>query len=467
MVVRPALARLRRATRVAGDAVGSTSLAGAAAAAAAATGLRRRLVGRVGDRQVDGRRLLSLDATYSLATIRSRKLEHELTCRDLGGFFEHVWSVHPAVGASTEHRREPVVRNLSEERIADRHTMIQGTVAWSPRLARFPVVNFLMAQALLVRRLDRLIRREGICAVRVGDPFYLGLMGLLLARLNRRPLVVRINCNYDNAYADDPNFRAYPRLLRSRSLEQAIARFVLARADLVAPGSRDNLEYALANGATPERSTVWSYGTWVDPLHFTVEPEDRPSVRPELGLGDRPFIVLVSRLETVKHPDDVVRVLAEARKRNPALAALLVGGGSMQVELEELARELDVADHLHILGYRDQPWLAAALSSADVVVSTITGRALVEACLSATPVVAYDIEWQSELIQTGETGVLVPYRDVERMAAAVCDLLDDPDLARSLGTGARQIVAKTMDPMTLLAHEQADYERLLGGQATS
>ena len=411
------------------------------------------------DGSTAGRRLLSIDGTYSLATIRSRQLEHELTCRDLNGFFEHVWSVHPAVGASPEHLAEAPIRHLTETRIAERHTMIQGTVAWSPRLARIPLLNFLVAQLLLVVRLLRLIRQEGISAVRVGDPLYLGLLGLLLARLTGRPLIVRVNSNYDNAWIDG-KFLAYPRLLRWRWLEKAVARFVLRRADLVAPGSRDNLQYAAANGASPERSTIWGYGTWVDPLHFASEPETRQSVRPELGLGDQPLMILVSRLEATKHPEDIVRVLAEGRKRRPDLAALLVGGGSLQPDLESLARSLGVEDGLHIVGYRNQPWLAAALASSDVVVSPITGRALVEACLSATPVVAYDIEWQSELIRTGETGVLVPYRDTAAMAAAVCDLLDDHRLATALGRRARDFTRKTMNPETLMAREQADYERL-------
>ena len=439
------------------DLAGAAALAGAGLAYAGASHTLRR-ERRTG---VVGRRMLSLDATYSLAMIRARKLEHEITCRDLDGFFEHVWSVHPVVGASREHVVEYGTAGSRESRLADRHTMIEGSVAWSPRLVRYPIINFLVAQGMLVRRLDRLIRSEGVCVVRVGDPFYLGLVGLLLGWLNRLPVVVRINCNYDYAYADS-KYLAYPRLLRWRWLEKAVARFVMARADLVAPGSRDNLEYALNNGATPERSTIWSYGTWIDPLHFEVEPDDRPSVRAELDLEDRPFVVLVSRLEKGKHPEDVVRVLAEGRKRIPALAALLVGGGSMQEGLEGLARELGVEDGLRTVGYRDQQWLGAALSSADVVVSPITGRALVEACLSATPVVAYDIEWQSEIIRPGETGVLVPYRDVAGMAAAVCDLLDDPDQAAALGRRAREVVIKTMDPLTLLAHEQADYERLLG-----
>ena len=41
------------------------------------------------------RRLLVLDSSWTLEAIRERKLEDSITCRDLDGFFEHVWSVHP------------------------------------------------------------------------------------------------------------------------------------------------------------------------------------------------------------------------------------------------------------------------------------------------------------------------------------------------------------------------------------
>jgi glycosyltransferase involved in cell wall biosynthesis len=318
-----------------------------------------------------------------------------------------------------------------------------------------------LSQALLLHKLDRLIRDKGICVVRAGEPFYLGLLGLILSRLNRRPLVVRVNANFDLMY-EHGKLLGYPKLYRRRSVEKAVGRFVLERADLVAPGSRDNLDYAVANGARPERVTIWPYGMWIDPLHFSLEPDDRPSVRAELGLENRPFIILLSRLERVKHPEDVVQVLAEAKRWCPDLAAVLVGGGTMQGELEALARELKVADDVRIVGYRDQPWLAAALSSADIVVSPLTGRALVEACLSATPVVAYDVEWQSELIRNGETGMLVPYRDIRAMAQAVATLVGDRELAGRLGRQARAFAAQTMDRATLVANERADYDRLLG-----
>ena len=439
------------------DIAGAVTVAGIGAVCGISAGISRRARRR---QRPTIRRLLTFDATYSLSLIRERKLEHEITCRDLNGFFDHVWSVHPMVGASPE---DVPGHRFTRTEVADRHTMIEGSIACSARLDELPVSNFLLAQVVLLFRLDRLIRDQGVCVLRAGEPFYLGLIGLILARVNQLPLVVRINANFDLLHAEAQT-ACYPRLYRWRWLEKAVGRFVLRRANLIAPGSEDNLRYAVANGAEPERTTIWRYGMWVDPLHFSVEPRDRPSVREELGLEGQPFFILVSRLAAIKRPEDAVRVLAAAKQQEPRMAAVLVGGGIMQAEIEDLARELGVHNDLHILGYRDQPWLASALSSADVVISTLTGRALVEACLSGTPVVAYDVEWQSELIRPDETGILVPYRDAEAMAEAVCKLVRDPELGVRLGRRARAFTAEIMDPQALLLREIADYERLLGSR---
>src|SRR5207249_3226718 len=40
-------------------------------------------------------RLLVLDTSYSLEAIRANRTEASVTCRDLGGFFDRVWTVHP------------------------------------------------------------------------------------------------------------------------------------------------------------------------------------------------------------------------------------------------------------------------------------------------------------------------------------------------------------------------------------
>jgi glycosyltransferase involved in cell wall biosynthesis len=244
-------------------------------------------------------------------------------------------------------------------------------------------------------------------------------------------------------------------------VEKRIDRYVLKRADLVAAGNEDIRQYALANGASEDRTTVFLVGHLIEPVHFLDEPEQRADVRGELGLGDRPFVVCVSRLERVKHPEDVLLVLAEARRKVPALAGVLVGDGAMRGELERKAVELGLEEDVIFAGNRDQRWIARALASAAVVLSPLTGRALVEAALSGTAIVAYDIDWQSELVRSGETGVLVPFRDTRRMAEATCELLANEELAATLGKRARSVAFHTMDPGKLVRHEQAEYQKLL------
>lgn len=412
---------------------------------------------------LDSPKLLTFEGTYSLETIRERGLEHEITCRDVKGFFEHVWSVHPVVGADPTHSPGSCVGRPSYTQLNPRNTMVEGKVHRFKSLKWLPKLNFALGQSILIRELSRVVREEGIAIVRAGDPDYLGLLAWSFSWAHSLPLVVRVNANNDHIYAAT-GLSAYPRLFRYRALERRIERFVFSRADLVAPGSEDNREFALRNGARPERTTLFRYGTWIDPAHFEWDPTERKGVRDEVGLTDRPFVVLLSRLEGVKHPDDVLHVLAEARVAVPTLAALFVGSGTMMQELQDLAADMGLTSDVVFAGSRDQQWIARALADADVVVSPLTGRALVEACLSGTAVVAYDIEWQSEMIRHGETGLLVPYRDTEAMAAAVCSLLEAPDWAATLGRQGREHALEVMDPTKLFEQERSEYERLLGAK---
>jgi len=410
--------------------------------------------------------LLELDAAYSLEMLRARTMEHEVTCRDLGGFFDHVWSVHPAVGASPEHSGASAVGPIGTTRLAPRHTVIEGRVGRYAWLRSLPRLNFAVAQTGLILRLLRLMKAERVSIVRAGDAYYLSLLGLMLARLRGASLVVRVNSNQDSIYAATGDL-AYPRVLPSRCLEQRVARLVLQRADLVAAASQNNLEFALVNGARPERSTIFRYGTWVDPLHFRIDPSERASVRPEIGLGDRPFLIIVGRLEPVKHPQDVLAVLERAKHHRPDLAALFVGDGAMRSELESKAKEMGLDEDVVFVGNRDQQWIVRALTAASVVLSPLTGRALVEACLSGSPVVAYDVEWHSEIVKSGRTGILVPYRDTEAMAGAVVTLLADSSLSASMGQRSRARTLEMMDPDRLMAHERSEYEKLLGSPGRS
>ena len=404
------------------------------------------------------RKLLVIDTSYAYDAIVERQLQDSVTCRDLGGFFEHVWTVHPFASVVGEAARPFGVPDFHEMNGA--HTFIDGKIGRFDALRKAPMFNFLASQGDLVVRLTTLIRREGISAIRAGDPLYNGLLGLFLARSNRIPLVVRVNANFDKMF-EATGRPTNPRLFRSIKVEKRVLRFVLSNADLVAAVNQDNLDFAIAYGARRGHSTIFRYGNLIDKRHV-VPPETRDkswSNLKELWPEPCRFMLHVGRLESIKRPADPIRVLGILKKRGVDVKLVMVGDGVMHDELVALARELGVANDVAFVGNRGQEWLAQVTPLAAVVLSPITGRALTEAAFGAAPIVAYDLDWQGELIRTGETGELVP-PSPEPMADAAERLLRDPAYARAMGNAVRKRAFEMLDPATLDQHERDSYTKL-------
>jgi D-inositol-3-phosphate glycosyltransferase len=133
----------------------------------------------------------------------------------------------------------------------------------------------------------------------------------------------------------------------------------------------------------------------------------------------------------------------------------------MQGELEALGRELGVAERIVFAGNQNQARLAQLIPQSAAVVSPLTGRALSECALGGAAIAAYDLDWQGDLIETGATGELVPFREPEALARAVAKFLADPAYARAMGLGARERAMEMLNPAELDAHERAEYTRLL------
>ncbi len=406
--------------------------------------------------------LLVLDAAYTFEMIRERGLDEYVTCRDLDGFFGHVWSVHPFATLLPSGRPVTVHGDPETYELSPRHTIIEGKAGRFGWLRRLFPLNFALSQIRLFLFLRRLIRRNDIRVIRAVDPLYLGLFGWALARRSHLPLLVFINGNNEKV-RQNTGRPIYPRLLRSAKVERAVERFVLRRADLVAALNRDNADFAIASGADPDRTILFPVGNLLAREHF-VDPAQRErddALFDRLGLEPGRYLLCVGRLEPVKRPQDAVHVLARAVSAGHDLKLLLAGDGQMRGELQALAGELGVGDRLIVGGNLNQSSLAQLNAHAACVVSPITGRALAEAALAAVPVAAYDIDWQGDIVTTGETGELVPFEDVEALAAATIRLVADTGEARKMGRKLRARALAMFDLERLVQRERDAYAGLL------
>ena len=407
-------------------------------------------------------RLLVLDSSYCFEAINKLGLERSVICRDLSGFFDHVYSVHPF--ASLVSSKAVSRFGFAEWHIINTaHTYIDGKVGVFNWPKFFSPLNFIFSQLVLTIQLIYLVKKKHISAIRAGDPLYLGVLGWVISRVCNIPLVVRVGGNHDKVY-EVTKRPIMPRLFISRGIEKRLERFVLARAELVSGANNDNLQFALDNGAKPEKSTLFRYGNLIDSAHFL-----NPSARRMRGInlikeeGAEPskFILYLGRFEKVKHPDHVVRVLAYLLAHGHDMKVLLCGDGSMRESLRALSLELGIESKVLFCGNRNQDWLSKVIPNAALVVSPHTGRALTEAALGAAPIVAYDIDWQKELIEKGVTGELVPFMDLNALCAAALRLLNNPLLAQSLGLAARRRSLEMMSPDLLDEHERKEYLKLI------
>jgi glycosyltransferase involved in cell wall biosynthesis len=164
----------------------------------------------------------------------------------------------------------------------------------------------------------------------------------------------------------------------------------------------------------------------------------------EYRRNEPPRIGEIARLCDVKGQRELLHALAQVPGARLVLAGRdLEQGGAFQDALERESERLGVRERVEF-GFRED--VPALLETLDVVAlpSWTEGLPIVllEAMAHGRPVVATPVGGTPELVTDGETGLLVPPRDPEALAAALRRVLDDPDLARRLGEAARARVAE-------------------------
>jgi glycosyltransferase involved in cell wall biosynthesis len=165
-------------------------------------------------------------------------------------------------------------------------------------------------------------------------------------------------------------------------------------------------------------------------------PTGTPEIGPEqAGLpADVPLLLAVGRLIPQKDHATLLRAFARVHVRHPEARLAILGSGPLEGATRSLVRELELDDVVLLPG-RQEPrdWLARA----DVFVHSSRwegfGIVLLEAMLASLPIVATNVSAVPEIVVGGATGILVDEGDDVGIAAALVDLLTEPERARRLG----------------------------------
>jgi glycosyltransferase involved in cell wall biosynthesis len=153
--------------------------------------------------------------------------------------------------------------------------------------------------------------------------------------------------------------------------------------------------------------------------------------------GGTPRLITVGRLKAPKDFPTLTRALAALP--SGSFDALIVGDGPDRPEVEAEVERLGLAKAVRLMGER--PDVAQLLAGSDVFVLSSASEGLPlsveEAMAAGLPVVASAVGGVPEVVVDGETGLLVPPGDAERLAGALGVLLADPDLRLRMGSSGR------------------------------
>ena len=172
----------------------------------------------------------------------------------------------------------------------------------------------------------------------------------------------------------------------------------------------------------------------------------------------------VGELTPLKGQEDFLRAAAEVLKQHPGAYFVIAGtdhsrGSEHQVRIEQLIDELELRERVKLVGWMED--LAQLYCALDVFVSASHtesfGLALAEAMASGTAVLATETEGAREIIQPGETGLLVPIGDIDKLAEQVLVLLKDRDSRGRLGANAQQAASANFSVERMIGETEVIY----------
>lgn len=164
----------------------------------------------------------------------------------------------------------------------------------------------------------------------------------------------------------------------------------------------------------------------------------------------------------------LIKALAQIHARVIPAHLVLVGDGPDKTALQRQAAELNLQEYVHFAGYRSD--MNVALSALDLLVLPSSwegfGLVLAEGMYKGLPAISTDTGGSAEVIEDAETGYLVPFGDVNRLAAAASTILRDDVLAARMGAAGRRRV-EAMFTLDRMVEAYASTYRQLRPQTSS
>ena len=183
-------------------------------------------------------------------------------------------------------------------------------------------------------------------------------------------------------------------------------------------------------------------GIGVDTKRIEETVIDRPKKRQELGgFEESDFVLLsVGELNENKNHETIIRAIATLQE--PTLHYMIAGTGENRKRIEEIIRELNLTNHVHLLGFREDVFEVMKASDCFVFPSKREGlgMAALEAMAAGLPLITSNVHGINDYSIEGVTGYKCAPNDVTGFARAIRTMQLDFQLSRKMGLHNSELV---------------------------
>jgi L-malate glycosyltransferase len=255
-----------------------------------------------------------------------------------------------------------------------------------------------------------------------------------------------------------------PPLVASRRVDfhikgNALSRWKYRQVDCFICASAAIRDMVIADGVPSSRVFVVHEG--IDLGHVEAAPP--VNLHAELWLPHHaPIVGNVAALVPHKGQRHLIEAAALVLKKMPDARFVIAGEGELRESLERQIRDHHLEKHVFLVGFR--PDVLSVHKAFDIfVMSSVTeglGTSLLDAMACGKPIVATTAGGMPEVVRNGETGLLVPPRDHEAMAAAIVKLLTDEPMRRAMGAAGEARVQEHFSAERMVQDTLAVYRRV-------
>ncbi|HPN30096.1 MAG TPA: glycosyltransferase [bacterium] len=266
-----------------------------------------------------------------------------------------------------------------------------------------------------------------------GSPYFIGVNTAIFSFITGCPYYWGPGCNYDL----DIELNGLPKYIPSKKVAMLCIKIATKFAFKLNSIRQDLKDYLVKKGTPADRITV---------IYNAVDLElykKKPDYSKLEEFKNNFKIVYAGRINRVNVIHHIIECANLTYKKIPNAKFLILGGGlsgddkKYFEECRELIKKYNIEKYVYMPGIFISNFEVANYKlCCDINLITMGGLSLIESAASGKPVIVYDYDWHSELIENRKTGLLVKYNDFQQMADCIFELYSNLELGKILAENA-------------------------------